>query len=424
MNEQPIGDGLRELAELAGPHQVDLHHIGDRIRRRRRTRRALASGVAVALVVAGGWLLPGLVSGGAGSSVVPAAPPSPVAPLPSGGAQGSLPLPTPQKLDPEAQQVAAIFRHVLASAVSGKLTVLAGVGLHDKGSATPLGSGLFEPGVSGLYDDGHGVSAVWADLSRWSKPDTTVFPYACKAQPGVPFGSKCQVVHLTGGGVVGIEQMPAEGNSSALWTATYAAPDGARVVIQEENAPGDKGYTPTRAEPPFDAAQLQRMVTSPLWNPQLDAIPRSGGQSNNVDTPFGPDGIGAIFYRLIPSGFAISGAKGAENPMMGNTMVLTDAQGKGSVYGWESIGGPTVQQGYPNATRLSDGSWLGSKQVPGQGGGGTEQYWVAVQRGNTEIVVVALNSVGLDGPRSRATPVLTIDQLTAIAESPTWGSGT
>lgn len=216
-----------------------------------------------------------------------------------------------------------------------------------------------------------------------------------------------------------------------MWTATYAAPDGARVLIQEENAPGDKGCQPTRPEPPFGSAQLQRMVTSPRWDQQLAEIPAVGGQSEDVNTPFGPDGIGAIFYRLIPSGFTISGAKGAETPLMGNTMVLTDAQGKGSVYGWETVGGATTEAGYvsgfrkdyPNATQLPDGDWLGSKQLPGQGGPGTEQYWVAVLRGHTRTVVVALNSVGLKGGRSRPTPVLTIDQLTAIAESPDWGSG-
>ncbi|RAG86146.1 hypothetical protein DN069_08185 [Streptacidiphilus pinicola] len=429
MNEPPIADGLRELAELAGPHQVDLHHLGDRIRRRRRTHRVVATSAVVALVACC-WLLPGLLSGG-GSTAVPAAPPSPAAtssPGPHEPRTQQPPLPTPGRLDAEALQVAAVFQRVVAS---GKLTVMGGQGLHDKGSATPLGSGLFEPGAWGLYDDGHGLSSVWADLSRWNHPDTTKPPFTCAVVQGTPKPDDCRTVRLPDGGVFNLTKLNAKpGMWNAMWTATYAAPDGARVVIQEENAPGDKGYTPTRAEPPFDAARLQQMVTSPLWDPQLTAIPAVGGQSNDVNTPFGPDGIGAIFYRLIPSGFAISGATGADNPTMGNTMVLTDSQGKGSVYGWEVIGGANTPAGlsaflkdYPNATRLPDGSWLGSKQTPGQGGAGTAQYWVAVQRGNTRIVVVALNSVGLTGARSRPTPVLTIDQLTAIAESPTWGSG-
>lgn len=137
----------------------------------------------MALVAAGGWLLPGLFSGG-GSTAVPAAPAT-------SSPQGNLPLPTPGKLDPEAQQVAAIFQRVVAP---GKLTVMGGRGLHDKGSATPLGNGLFEPSAWGLYDDGHGVSAVWVDLSRWSHADTTKAPFTCDAGPGVPKPDDCRTV--------------------------------------------------------------------------------------------------------------------------------------------------------------------------------------------------------------------------------------
>ncbi|WP_042370253.1 hypothetical protein [Streptacidiphilus neutrinimicus] len=422
MNQQPIETGLRDLAELAGPHQIDLEHVAHRIRRRRRTRVAVASGAACALVAVGGWLLPALLSGGTATVPVPPAA-SPAAPAPTAAASfPDLPLPTPEPLDAGAQQVADILGRVLPS---GRLTVMGGRGLHDKGMASPFGSGTYEPTAWGLYDDGHGLSEVSVDLTRWANPDTTRFPYVCKPDPGTPALGQCQVVHLSGGGVVGINTVPAEGFSAASWWATYAAPDGARVVLEEVNAPEEKGYKPTRPQPPFSFTQLAQLASSPLWKPLLEAIRASGAQGADVNTPFGPDGIGAIFYRLIPSGFTRSGFAG--DPSLGNTMVLSDAQGKGSVYGGGMSGGPTpsaalaaFQRDYPNATRLPDGSWLGTEEVPGEGGPGTEQYWVAVQRGETRVVVVALNSVGLKGPKTRPTPVLTIAQLTAIAESPTW----
>lgn len=423
MNQHGIERGLRELAELAGPHQIDLSAVKDGVRRRQRARLAVTSAAAVALVAACGWLLPDLASGD--GAATPAGPGRPATSNPQGIAAG----PMPGKLDAEARQVADLFKRVLPP---GTVTVLSGRGLHDRGLPSPLGSGLFEPSAAAEYDDGHGEVLVNVDLSRWSDPDTTKSPFTCAVGQGEPKPDHCQVENLPGGGVFNLSRInPLKGAWNAQWTATYAAPDGARVVIQESNAPSSKGLAPTRKEPPFDAVQLRQMVTSPLWHEQLAAIPVAGSQSRETNTPFGPDGIGAIFYRLIPAGFTRSGFAGAHDPVLGNTMVLTDAKGKGSVFGTLDIGGATSEAGYitsfrqdyPNATRLPNGDWLGTKKVTGKGGTGTEQYWVAVLRGDSRIVVVALNSVGTNGPRTRPTPVLTIDQLTVIAESPAWGAG-
>jgi hypothetical protein len=415
VNQQPIERGLRELSELAGPHQIDLSAVKDRIRRRHRARLAVTSAAAVALAATCGWLLPDLASGD--GAVTPAGPARPA----TSNLQGSEARPMPGKLDAEAQQVADLFKRVLPP---GRVTVLSGRGLHGRGSPSLLGSGLFEPSAAAEYDDGHGEVRVSVDLSRWSNPDKTKSPFTCAVGQGKPKPDHCQTEHLPGGGVFSLSRIDAlKGAWNSQWTATYAAPDGARVVIQEGNAPSSK-------EPPFDAVQLRQMVTSPLWHEQLAAIPVAGSRSRQTNTPFGPDGIGAIFYRLIPAGFTRSGFAGAHDPALGNTMVLTDAKGKGSVFGNVSIGGATSEAGYitgfrqdyPNATRLPNGDWLGTKKVTGKGGTGTEQYWVAVLHGHSRVVVVALNSVGMNGPRTRPTPVLTIDQLTVIADSPAWGT--
>lgn len=282
MNQQSIEDGLRELAELAGPHQVDLNVLGGRIRRRRRTRLAVASaGAAVTLVAACGWLLPGLVSGG--TDDVPA---GPVGPATSSGPE-RYPMPAPEKLDAETQQLADVFKRVLPL---GKITVMGGRGLHGKGtpSLIGLGNGLFEPTVWGLYDDGHGEALVGIVLSRWSKPDTARSPFTCTVGKGVAVPDHCLTVPLPGGGVFNLSRIDAlEGAWNARWTATYAAPDGTRVVITEDNSDvlGGKPYAPTRSEPPFDAAQLQQLATSPLWKQQLAAIPVSGSQPSGTSTP-------------------------------------------------------------------------------------------------------------------------------------------
>lgn len=419
MDQRLIENELRELAELAGPHQVDPTAVGRRIRRRRHARLALTSTAAAALVASCGWLLPNLASGGGATG-----PAGTVGPA-STPAHHSTPEPAHGSFNAEAQQVADLFERVLPA---GKVQILSAQGLHDKGLPSPYGSGLFEPAAGAEYDDGHGEALVNVALTRWSDPDTTKTPFTCAVVKGVLKPDHCQTERLPGGGVFNLSKIDAKkGAWNALWTATYAAPDGTRVVIDEENGASDKGAA-TRAKPPFDAAQLKQMVTSALWHQQLAAIPAAGSQSKYPDTPFGPDGMGAILYRLIPDGFTRSGFAGAKTPMFGDTMVLKDAQGKGSVYGDQNSVGGTKDAGYtaqfrkdyPNATRLPNGDWLATKKVAGEGGKGTEQYWVAVLHSHSRVVLVALNSVGVDGPRTRPTPVLTIDQLTVMADSPTW----
>jgi hypothetical protein len=418
---QPIERGLQELAELAGPHQIQLNEVTRRIRRRHRARLAAGSATAVALVTACGLLLPNLASGN--SAATPATPAGPD----GSKAEVVYPTPTPGKLSAEAQQVAALLKRVLPP---GKVIIYSGRGLHDKGLPSPLGNGLFEPSASVQYDDGHGQAMVSVDMTRWNDPDKTKSPFTCAVGQGEPKPDHCQTEQLPGGGVFNLSELDAsKGLWNAEWTATYAAPDGTRVVIQEDNAPSGKRVAPTRKEPPFDAARLKQMVTSPLWHEQLAAIPAAGAQSKDTNTPFGPDGIGAIFYRLIPAGFTRSGFAGADTPVLGNTMVLTDSHGKGSVYNGEEASGTSdpaattrFRRDYPHAIQLPNGDWLGTKAVAGDGGKGTEQNWAEVLHRHGRVTVVALNSVGVNGPRTRPTPVLTIAQLTAIAESRTWGN--
>ncbi len=419
MDQRLIEQELRELAELAGPHRIDPTAVGRRIRRRRHTRLAVTSAAAAALVASGGLLLPNLASGGGGTS-----PAGPVGPAGS-PARHATAKPAHGKLSAEAQQVADLFKRVLPP---GKVDILGAQGLHDKGLPTPVGSGLFEPAAGAEYDDGHGQALVNVALTRWNNPDKTKTPFTCAVVTGDLKPDHCQTEDLPGGGVFNLSRIDAKrGAWNAMWTATYARPDGTRVVIEEENGASDKGPA-TRETPPFDAARLKQMVTSVLWNQQLAAIPAAGGQSKDADTPFGPDGMGAIFYRLIPDGFTRSGFAGAQTPVSGDTMVLKDAQGKGSVYGTQnSVGGTRdagytakFRQDYPDATRLPNGDWLATSTVAGKGGKGTEQNWVAVLHTHSRVVLVALNSVGEDGPRTRPAPVLSIDQLTVMADSPTW----
>ncbi|MFD0346946.1 hypothetical protein ACFQ0M_14560 [Kitasatospora aburaviensis] len=46
------------------------------------------------------------------------------------------------------------------------------------------------------------------------------------------------------------------------WRATWAAPDGRRVMIIEHNG---QPATPNRQSPPLDAEQLRALVTAPAW---------------------------------------------------------------------------------------------------------------------------------------------------------------
>ncbi|WP_052438567.1 hypothetical protein [Streptacidiphilus jiangxiensis] len=324
-------------------------------------------------------------------------------------------------------QMVALLTHVLPA--HGKVSDGTGRGLKDKGWPSPYGDGLYEPTAWVKYDDGHGPAGIWVDVTRWNRPDAHLEPFTCK--PVGPSGSNrhCTVEHLAGGAVLNLTRQDypnPQGGWERIWTATYARHDGGRVVLQESNSVYDK-QPATRVNPPLTLAQLQAAATSPVWTRVMNEIPAADAQPSNLNTPFGPDGIGAIFYRLIPAGFSISGATGSMFPEPGNTMVLRDAHGRGSVYNTVDSSNSAAflssrfHKQFPHATALPGGGWLGVKKVAGPHAG-TEQYWVAVYRGHSIVTVIALNSVGPDGTRTRPTPVLSIAQLTAIAESPTWSA--
>ncbi|RAG86148.1 hypothetical protein DN069_08195 [Streptacidiphilus pinicola] len=325
------------------------------------------------------------------------------------------------------RQMVALLTHVLPA--RGKVSDGTGRGVKDKGLPSPYGDGLFEPGAWVRYDDGHGPAGIWVDVTRWNRPDPRQEPFTCKTSEPTGSNRHCTVVHLAGGAVVSLTRQDfanPQGGWERIWTATYARRDGGRVVLQESNSVYDKQLA-TRVNPPLTLAQLQAAVTNPVWARVIDDIPAAGAQPSNLNTPFGPDGIGAIFYRLIPSGFTIMGAQGSMFPAPGNTVVLSDAHGRGSVYNTVMASSSTAflstqfHKQYPTAAALPGGGWLGVKRVAGRHAG-TEQFWVSVYRGHSVVTVVALNSVGPDGTRTRPAPVLSIAQLTAIAESPAWGA--
>ncbi|WP_042425683.1 hypothetical protein [Streptacidiphilus anmyonensis] len=379
--------------------------IGQPRRRTARRRATVAAGVTIAVAGAGAALPSAMASA------------QPTARSAAGASGGSV----------SARQMIGLLTQVLPA--EGRSTDGTGRGVLDKGLPSPYGDGLFEPTARVTYDDGHGPAGIWVDVTRWTRPDPHQAPFTCKTTEPTGSNRHCTVAHLPGGAVVNLTQQDfpnPQGGSERIWNATYARPDGGRVVVQESNSVYDKSPA-TRVNPPLTLAQLRAAAANPVWAHVIDAIPASGSQPSNLNTPFGPDGIGAIFYRLIPAGFTITGAKGSMFPAPGNTMVLADAHGRGSVYNTvESSNSPTVlasrfRQQYPHATALPGGGWLGVKEAPGHDKG-TEQYWVAVLRGHTIVTVVALNSVGPSGVRTRPTPVLTVAQLTAIAESPTWNA--
>ncbi|MEY9870602.1 hypothetical protein ABH931_000056 [Streptacidiphilus sp. MAP12-33] len=376
-------------------------------------RRATAAATVTLAVAAAGAVLPS-----AAADAAAGAPPAarPAAHSVSGGSVS-------------AQQMVRLLTEVLPA--KGRSTDGTGRGVNGKGLPSPYGNGLFEPTARVTYDDGHGPAGIWVDVTRWNRPDTHLEPFTCKTLGPSGRDRQCTVVRLAGGAVVNLTRQDfpnPQGGWERIFTATYALKGGGRVVMQESNSVYDK-QPATRVNPPLTLPQLEAAATNPVWKKVVAAIPAAGAQPSNLNTPFGPDGIGAVFYRLIPAGFSISGTTGSMWPAPGNTMVLRDAKGRGSVYNTDLSSQSTTwlrnwfHKQYPSATALPGGGRLGVKRVPGDHAG-TEQYWVAVLRGHTIVEVVALNSVGPNGTRTRPTPVLSIAQLTAIAESPTWGSAT
>ncbi|WP_441245111.1 hypothetical protein [Kitasatospora sp. McL0602] len=417
-----LSDAFSQTGEAfrppATPRLDEVVAEGRRLRRRRAT--GIAGGVtALALIGAGSVLVIG-----AGA---PAAS-GPSTALVTGPT--STPSPTPTKPSPSATQAAA--RGLAPGQVFAALKALLPAGqLTDTGNKSPEMAAMTANFASAVFDDGHGKAALSLSLSRGaSLSDGNA---ACPSKAYIPYDD-CQASSLADGSALVLlkgYEYPDLRTSTKAWTATLTGKDGRRIELTEWNAAQDKGASVSRATPPLDFPQLSALVSDPSWNALLAAVPQP--PTHTGQRPAEPTKIQILSTAaaLLPAGLTEtdpSGQDGFANFTVddghGRSLVEINVQDwrthMQTADGSQQPPDPT----YAHATTLPDGTKIAvdpNADSGGKGGTGLVRRSVDVLRPDgTRVVIAALNGPSPRLAASRPQPALTLDQLKAIATSPTW----
>ncbi|MFE4261672.1 hypothetical protein [Streptomyces sp. NPDC056883] len=418
--EDELGEALRRTGDGFTSEGRDLVDAGERRGRRMvaRRRAAMAGGSALALALigtAGAYANGMLGSGGGGRSNVAssAEPPAPGVSAPgqprSRVGTGAV----------SAEQLTGVLKQLLPQ---GTLSTV-----EARGTEHELG-----PMVSAVFDDGEGKSSLGFGLYRIDPkgamaedmlecPSKTTTKYDSCTSETLADGSR---LHLYKGYV-----FPDHRADVKSWRAIVVTPQGFMVDAHEENSPEEKGAPVSRPTPPLTLAQMQALVTSPLWHPALNDLP-AAGQEN--ERPAGRQGAKAavILEELLRTDAIPIVRRDEEHADLGY-LVLDDGKGKSlvsleiQVDNARKPGEPaTWADLFKDAETLPDGSKVltekrdGDKGVPGM------VWWKAeVLRPNgTRLMLSAFNAETQGSAVTRKEPVLSVERLKELATSPKWAS--
>ncbi|MFE0650244.1 hypothetical protein ACFVZH_16835 [Streptomyces sp. NPDC059534] len=285
--------------------------------------------------------------------------------------------------------------------------------------------------VAGVYDDGHGKSAVSVGLYRaGTGGEAGSDQVECPSKVYVPYDD-CTTERLPNGARLMILQgyeYPDKREETKAWRAVLLTKDGFLVDASEYNAAAEKGSPVSRENPPFTPAQLKALVTADAWRPLLKQLPQLSPSKvtpgNEPQQPAEPAGtsVRTTLHALLPKGLKVTD-KGGEGE--GGFLVVDDGKGKSLVQinvqpNMGDVAGQLFGSG--NVTTLPDGRKVKLTQQPGEKGGAGVVWWTAdtITPEGFRVVVSAFNTGAQHEDASRAEPALTLAQLKAIALSPKW----
>lgn len=431
--EDDFTGALQEAGQSFEPDVVVLVNGGVREgRRQRRRRTATVLGGVSALAVAGvvgGLLLPGAASSGpvvgpAHSGTGPAVP----------TATSAVPTATPTTHTAvgvfSAQQMVAALKSQLPTG-----SVTQAVGRGTDGSVVGAANAQSGAPFAGLVlDDGHGAAQIEVTVNRVSPTAqaSEVGGLACPDPAYAPY-TVCTVAHLPGGTRYQLEQgyeFPDKHPDTKDWTGYLTAADGMQVVLQEWNAPAEKGAATTRPNPPLDSTQIQKILSSHIWTAPFTDLP----QSQPVTAPTTPqDTAGAQILanldRLLPAGITASQQNSSDGFA---DLQVNDGHGPAllqiNVQHWNLSSNPkdptsdaaAMASLFAGATTLPNGDKLRLFQSPGSVAGTVERTADLLQPDGLRIAIMELNSPSQITAATRPDPVLTLDQLKAVATSSLW----
>ncbi|MEV8530672.1 hypothetical protein [Streptomyces sp. NPDC051211] len=416
--EDELGDALRRTGDGFATDQRALVDAGEQHGRRlvARRRAAAITGTVLAMAVVGtvGAYSGGLFGGGdGGADQMNVAAPS----LPSASASR----PADRQKDPgagtgavTAQQMIADFKALLPG---GTLTDTQARGTTD---AAPM--------VSGVYDDGKGKAAVSLSLSR-------VSPGGIMARQMTECGDKeligydsCTSEKLADGSQLLLYrgyEYPDRRVDTKVWRATLVTPQGYLVDASEWNAPAEKDAAVTRPTPPLTLAQMKALVSSDKWHTALNDLPAAQPEKSTPAPPAGPD-AGAVLQSMLPKKGVTVVSKGGEGDYA--YAVLDDGKGKSLVQvnaqpGMGDVAGELFGSG--DVTTLPDGTKVKTEKKAGEKGGAGVVWWTVdtLRPDGLRVVVSGFNTGNQNKPATRATPLVTMEQMKEIALSPKWVQG-
>ncbi|WP_327676996.1 hypothetical protein [Kitasatospora sp. NBC_00458] len=383
----------------------------DRGRRRWRRRSAAAAvGGAVALALVGGGAV--YLTGGTDGS--PAAVPLAAA------AGGTAPSTASDGSGSGTGGGAATPSSATAAkgGISGDEVLATLQALLPKGRVTEAGGGATDDGAPRgaqlVFDDGKGQAAIRLSLGRVAEGDPDREEGTCPDRKYVPYDA-CTSTALPGGGTVTLFQgyeYPDRRADTKRWYAQLVGKDGGLVELSEWNAPKEKGAPVSRPTPPLTPEQLKAVVTDKSWDRIVAAVPVPVPVGQDPKE-YGKDEILAITARLLPAGLKQTETGG--QPGFAN-FVVDDGKGKSlveiNVQDWSKDTG--VEPLFGGVEKRSDGARV---IVRKQGG-----MWTVdtLHSDGLRVVISALNRGGQHTPVTRATPALSVEQLTVIALAPQW----
>ncbi|AUY51731.1 hypothetical protein [Streptomyces sp. CB01881] len=402
------GEGFR-------PDQAPLAAGGlarGRRRWRRRSAAAVVSGAAALALVGTGAVY---LSGGAGDSrtgtALTAAASGSGAAAASGTAGAASPTASPTA-SPSASQAVISGDEVLATLRSllpkGQVTEGKGRGTDD-----PELRGAFA-GADLVLDDGQGKSRVQIGIQKHRKGQSQ--PRTCPADLKVNRIDSCAVTKLPDGSELVLNQGHEYSDNRAdtkEWFAALTGPDGREIMLSEWNSPQEKGAPDSRPNPPLTLDQLKAVVTDKSWDRTVAALQYDGVDNAAQASGMTLEDRQAALGKLLPAGVTVTGITG--NEIFADVRLAQGAVTGSLVLRLQKVepGDKSTEQLFEGSTALPDGSRL---KLYGAGSTDAKRPPTAdVLRGDGLRVMVAQGSTGK--------PVLTLDQLKAIASSPLWKAG-
>ncbi|MGC0313370.1 hypothetical protein [Kitasatospora acidiphila] len=424
--EDDFSNALREAADASEAPPVQLMATGaaQRGRRTKRRRTVLAATASVAVLAVAGTLA---VKLGA-----PVTRPAPATNL-SAAADSASPSRSAAQADVAApksmtgDQMLALFKTKLPSGL--QLTRPLG-----QGTGSDSQSGIQEAMAGYTVVDSKGSGGVEITVTH-QKADLNSAGMVCS-----PGWTNCTRTAQPDGSYLRLDLPPKAAGGEQLWAVQLQRPDGIVVTASSSDLPGPgqpMSPTPTRDAPVLTADQLKVIALDPVWLQVGAALaaPQDVPENQSAHPQWAglpTDDILRIAAPLLPAGLTEKQITGAAKDDGFATFTVDDGSGASmvrlTVEDWSDFkqtrySGPPIDTEFTDATVLPNGDKLNSgADNPAFNYKGVTRNWAQVLTPNHVMVLVeAFNGIDYKGDMiTRSLPALTVDQVKAIAISPTW----